>query len=182
MYCKALLFVSIIIWILIGNSSHVVASSSIVGMTNTEISEKWGSPQKDIGAILVYEKNQIRLIAAYSLVNGKNIVTDYLIINSKRNYIDGTIPSTDSILNVMNQILTNDVKTIERVYDDGSGNVLYAKITYEGYIVSWLVNRPSIIGLYIGWDGVILDSISLKDYTPLSLILRQSLPFFIKGK
>ena len=102
MYCKALLFVSIIIWILIGNSSHVVASSSIVGMTNTEISEKWGSPQKDIGAILVYEKNQIRLIAAYSLVNGKNIVTDYLIINSKRYYIDGTIPSTDSILNVVN--------------------------------------------------------------------------------
>lgn len=123
----------IIILCLGGAHAHMENNDSYLYQSYDQLFETLGRPKTNLVSICIWEKDSSLLISAFS----KGILTDYIEIDSNFHCLAGTIDEQDTTDKILQEIKTKSIEDIDRVYDIGSGVSIYAKISYDGYIVMW---------------------------------------------
>lgn len=128
------------------------------GMTRKIITDTWGKPILYGNTVCIYHHGDQFLIAAFNKADDP--VSDYIIIDSARTYIEGTIDRSFTIDFVLHNLFHHMDAMIDRSYDNGSGTTVHTVMTSDGYVVEWITENAYSYWFLFGGDCQIIDSIS----------------------
>lgn len=135
------------------------AEDTLTGVPQDEITAQWGSPEKLLNYTVGIWKRDGQTLAATFVTDPETqqlLVQDYVILDSERQLLAGTIPTEDTLFHVYDVVSSTAAAEIPGVVDVGSGAEIHAKITADGYVVCWQRDCPNIFtDLYLTvYDGV----------------------------
>lgn len=144
-------------------------------MTKESVTDSWGSPIRYGNTVCIYHQGNQFLIAAFD--NSGAIISDYVIIDSARMYIEGTIERSFTIDFVLHSLFHDMEAMLNRSYDNGSGAIIHTVITSDGYVIEWSTENTYNYWFLFGGDCRIIDSIS-EDHT--SYAYQNPVEFYVK--
>lgn len=135
------------------------AEDTPTGVPQDEITAQWGSPEKLLNyTVGIWKRDGQTLVATFVTdpETQQLLVQDYVILDSERQLLAGTIPTEDTLFHVYDVVSSTAAVEIPGVVDVGSGAEIHAKITADGYVVCWQRDCPNIFtDLYLTvYDGV----------------------------
>ena len=173
------LFASFFLMVLFLNTS--LADRSVIdSMTRDSVEAIWGRPIRNGNSVCIYHHDDEYLIAAYSSFDtksGDNQISDYVIINSNREFIEGTILESYTIDYTVHELFHNMSNLIQQSYDNGSGSTIYTIMTSDGYVIEWITDDVNSFLFLMGGDCRIIDSITA-DHSSYSY--ETPVAFFVK--
>ena len=104
-------------------------------MPQDEITAQWGSPEKLLNYTVGIWKRDGQTLVATFVTNPETqqlLVQDYVILDSERQLLAGTIPTEDALFHVYDVVSSTAAAEIPGVVDVGSGAEIHAKITADG--------------------------------------------------
>ena len=150
-------------------------------MTAAEVEAVWDKPIRHGITVCIYHHDDRYLIAAYGAIDAESRIpriSDYVIIDADRTYIEGTIPVSCTIDYVMDELSHNMSGMIQTAYDNGSGTTIYTVMTSDGYMVEWYTEDAGSYWFLAGGDCRIIDAIttdhaSYSFDTPVSFFVKR---------
>jgi len=135
------------------------AEDTLTGVPQDEITAQWGSPEKLLNyTVGIWKRDGQTLVATFAadMETQQLLVQDYVILDSERQLLAGTIPAEDTLFHVYDVVSSTAAAEIPGVVDVGSDAEIHAKITADGYVVCWQRDCPNIFtDLYLTvYDGV----------------------------
>lgn len=135
------------------------AEDTLTGVPQDEITAQWGSPEKLLNyTVGIWERDGQTLVATFVTdpETQQLLVQDYVILDSERQLLAGTIPTEDTLFHVYDVVSSTAAAEIPGVVDVGSDAEIHAKITADGYVVCWQRDGPNVFtDLYLMvYDGV----------------------------
>lgn len=135
------------------------AEDTLTGVPQDEITAQWGSPEKLLNyTVGIWKRDGQTLVATFVTdpETQQLLVQDYVILDSERQLLAGTIPTEDTLFHVYDVVSSTAAAEIPGVVDVGSGAEIHAKITADGYVVCWQRDCPNVFtDLYLTvYDGV----------------------------
>lgn len=135
------------------------AEDTLTGVPQDEITAQWGSPEKLLNyTVGIWKRDGQTLVATFAadMETQQLLVQDYVILDSERQLLAGTIPAEDTLFHVYDVVSSTAAAEIPGVVDVGSDAEIHAKITADGYVVCWQRDCPNVFtDLYLtAYDGV----------------------------
>lgn len=135
------------------------AEDTLTGVPQDEITAQWGSPEKLLNyTVGIWKRDGQTLVATFVTdpETQQLLVQDYVILDSERQLLAGTIPTEDTLFHVYDVVSSTVAAEIPGVVDVGSDAEIHAKITADGYVVCWQRDGPNVFtDLYLTvYDGV----------------------------
>ena len=135
------------------------AEDTLTGVPQDEITAQWGSPEKLLNYTDgIWKRDGQTLVATFAadMETQQLLVQDYVILDSERQLLAGTIPAEDTLFHVCDVVSSTAAAEIPGVVDVGSDAEIHAKITADGYVVCWQRDGPNVFtDLYLTvYDGV----------------------------
>ena len=135
------------------------AEDTLTGVPQDEITAQWGSPEKLLNyTVGIWKRDGQTLVATFAadMETQQLLVQDYVILDSERQLLAGTIPTEDTLFHVYDVVSSTAAAEIPGVVDVGSDAEIHAKITADGYVVCWQRDCPNVFtDLYLTvYDGV----------------------------
>ena len=135
------------------------AEDTPTGVPQDEITAQWGSPEKLLNyTVGIWKRDGQTLVATFVTdpETQQLLVQDYVILDSERQLLAGTIPTEDTLFHVYDVVSSTAAVEIPGVVDVGSGAEIHANITADGYVVCGQRDCPNIFtDLYLTvYDGV----------------------------
>ncbi len=135
------------------------AEDTLTGVPQDEITAQWGSPEKLLNyTVGIWKRDGQTLVATFVTdpETQQLLVQDYVILDSERQLLAGTIPTEDTLFHVYDVVSSTVAAEIPGVVDVGSGAEIHAKITADGYVVCWQRDCPNVFtDLFLtAYDGV----------------------------
>ena len=132
---------------------------AVTGVPQDEITAQWGSPEKLLNyTVGIWKRDGQTLVATFAadMETQQLLVQDYVILDSERQLLAGTIPAEDTLFHVYDVVSSTAAAEIPGVVDVGSDAEIHAKITADGYVVCWQRDGPNVFtDLYLTvYDGV----------------------------
>lgn len=135
------------------------AEDTLTGVPQDEITAQWGSPEKLLNyTVGIWKRDGQTLVATFAadMETQQLLVQDYVILDSERQLLAGTIPAEDTLFHVYDVVSSTAAAEIPGVVDVGSDAEIHAKITADGCVVCWQRDCPNVFtDLYLtAYDGV----------------------------
>lgn len=153
-------FVCLLLLLTLGLSCCAFAEeTALVGTSREAIAAQWGNRINGWGnSVGIWKQDGQTLVATFVLdrETQQQLVQDYVILDDARQMLAGTIPAEDTLFHVYDVVSSTPAAEIPGVVDVGSGVVIHAKITADGYVVCWQGDNPNIFtDLFLDvYDGV----------------------------
>lgn len=144
---------SLLLLLTLGMSCFASAEDTLVGVQQDEISAQWGEPDKLWNRTVGVWKHDGQTLVATFTADG---VQDYVILDDNRQLLAGTIPAEDTLFRVYDVVSSTAAAEIPGVVDVGSGVEIHAKITADGYLLTWQGDCPNI---FTDWYLTVYDGV-----------------------
>lgn len=141
--------------------------STLRGKTLEQTIDYWGLPSASVGNIKIWEIDTHHLIAGFTQKGTQFVVNDYIVMDADRKVVAGTIAPEETVRNIRRQI-SNGETILHSVYSYGSGPIIHAKISYDGYIVEW---TNDCLGKRFSFDTALYDCCNRKYTTMFSYLI-----------